>query len=193
VVQECAWSKDPQAEALGGAKVAKVVRDDDVGLARHGDLNDHLVVGILEQRPPKEENLLVHGNLADSVDQSFDMPGSLPAAEVTKQRRLVLGDERNRDRDLEKVAVDGINDLVRSTQSRSPGSDEYRGVEHDPHASTVSRTIPSSKASSSRPARLDGITDDTIVKSKLQQACTKRDRGTSLPFLKVYSFKTLSA
>jgi hypothetical protein len=58
VVQESAWSKDPQAETLGGTKVAKVVRYDEVGLARHSDLNDHL-----------------------------------PATKVTKQRRLVLGDE----------------------------------------------------------------------------------------------------
>jgi hypothetical protein len=145
VVQECAWSKNPQAEALGGSKVAKVVGDDGIGLARHSDLNDHLVVRILQERPPKEEDLLAYGNLADSIDESLDMLRSLPAAKVTKQRRLVLGDERNRDRNLEKVALDGINDLVRSTQPRSPGGYKHRGIKHDPHASTVSRTIPSAK------------------------------------------------
>jgi hypothetical protein len=145
MVQECAWSKDPQAEAPGGTKVAKVVRDDEVGLARYSDLNDHLVVRIPEERPPEEEDLLARGNLADSIDKSLDMLGSLPATKVTKLRRLILGDERNRDRDLEKVTLDGINDLVRSTQPRSPGGDEYRGVEHDPHVSTVSQTIPSKK------------------------------------------------
>lgn len=138
MVQERAWSKDPQAEALGGTKVAKVVRDDEVGLARHSDLDDHLVVRVLEEWPPKEEDLLVHGNLADSIDKSLDMLRSLPATKVTKERRLVLGDERDRDRDLKKIALDSINDLVRGTQPRPPSSDEYRGVEHDPHASTVS-------------------------------------------------------
>jgi len=145
VIQEGAWSKDPHAEALGGTKVAKVVRDDEVGLARHCDLDDHLVVRVRQERPPKEEYLLANGNLADSIDESLDMLRSLPATEVTKQRRLVLGDERNRDRDFEEVALNGVNDLVRSTQPRPPGSDEYRGVEHDAHAAMVSRMIPSTR------------------------------------------------
>jgi hypothetical protein len=36
---------------------------------------------------------------------------ALPATKLTKQRRLVLGDEGNRDCDLEKVVLDGIDDL----------------------------------------------------------------------------------
>jgi hypothetical protein len=79
VVQEGAWSQDPQAEAPGGTKVAKVVRDDEVGLARHGHLDNHLIVLVLEERPPKEEDLLAHRNLADSINKSLDMMGSLPA------------------------------------------------------------------------------------------------------------------
>ena len=145
MVQEGPWSKDPHAEALGGTKVAKVVRNDEVGLARHGDLDDHLVVRVRQERSPKKENLLVNGNLADSIDESLDMLRSLPATKVTKQRPLVLDDERNRDRDFEEVALNGVNDLVRSTQPRPPGSDEYRGVEHDAHAAMVSPMIPSTR------------------------------------------------
>jgi len=86
LVQEGAWSKDLQAEAFGGTKVAKVMRDDEVGLARHGNLDDHVVVRILEKRSPKEEDLLPHGNLADAIDKSLDVLRALPASKVTKQR-----------------------------------------------------------------------------------------------------------
>jgi hypothetical protein len=86
VVQEGAWSKDLQAEPFGGTKVAKVMRDDEVGLARDGDLDDHVVVRILQKRPPKEEDLLAHGNLADPIDESLDMLRALPASKVAEQR-----------------------------------------------------------------------------------------------------------
>jgi hypothetical protein len=77
VVQECAWSKDPQAEALGRTKVAKVVRDDEVGLARHGDLNDHLVVRILEEWPPEEEDCVfrsIRSPVPEGSDHRSDDP-----------------------------------------------------------------------------------------------------------------------
>jgi hypothetical protein len=138
VVQEVTRCKHPQAETLGGTKVAKVVRDEELRPARYRDLDDHVVIWILQERAPKEEDFLPNGNPANPIDEVLDVLSTLATSKVTKQRRLILGDERDRDGDLEKIALDGVNDLERRSQPGAPCRDEHRGIENDPHRRMVS-------------------------------------------------------
>ena len=104
MLEEGTWRKHPQSETLRGGEVTNIVRHDDLCLAGYGYLDDHVVVWVGQQGPPKEEDLLPHSNSAHLIDQILDVARPLPKRQVTKQGRLVLGDERNRNRHLEQLA-----------------------------------------------------------------------------------------
>ena len=93
------------------SKIPDVVRNDHARLTRDGHLDNHVIVGVGEQRTPKKVYLLPYCHGAQVVDESFHVARALSASEMPKQSRLVLSDERHRYRYLEQTASNTINNF----------------------------------------------------------------------------------
>jgi hypothetical protein len=103
-LEELAGSEDLNAEGCDCGKVADVVRDDGEAFCGDGELSHHVVVGISQERSPKEKDLLPVRERADAVDEVADVAWFEGSSDVAKQNIFVLEDQRNRDGWLE-VAV----------------------------------------------------------------------------------------
>lgn len=101
MAQEVGWRKEVNAEALDTGKVSEVVRNDSVCAAGDGQFGDHVVVGITEQRSPKEEDILLLSNEAQVIDHRPHVVGRLPPGVMAHQGGLVFDNQRNGDGDLE--------------------------------------------------------------------------------------------
>jgi hypothetical protein len=72
VAQEFRWRNGANAEPVDAGEVGQIVRDDRIGAAGDSQFSDHVVVGIPEQRPPEEEDLLLPGDEAKVVHDGRD-------------------------------------------------------------------------------------------------------------------------
>ena len=66
--------------------------DEEFGLSRNGELEDHVIAGVGEAGTPEVKDLLMMGLSAEVIDQVGHMLGSLPGGAVPKQDGFVFED-----------------------------------------------------------------------------------------------------
>jgi hypothetical protein len=112
--QELPWCHDSQPETLPAHEITDIVGDDGGASRGNRRLEDHVVLGVAEQRTPEEEDRLVMCDSAERIEHLGDI-GSLerPAADLAHEGILVLDHEGYRDRDVERAPLQLGNEPVR--------------------------------------------------------------------------------
>ena len=142
VKEKLSRCKHADSQCRGWNEVAQVVGDDGVCTTRHRQFHDHVVVGVVEQRAPQEEHVLLVSDQAEVVDERGHVARTLAGRHVPQERGFVLDHQRDGDRYLESIGTKQANELEGGPKSRPPCRDQDRRVEHDQHAGVVSRAIP---------------------------------------------------
>lgn len=119
------------------------MRHDRRALASDGEFEDELVCRVVQRRAPQEVNVLVTPRVTEVVDE----PRRLRYREtqflgMANQRRLVFERKRYRDRNLEPLLAEKLQNPKRRAASRPKRCDQNAAVENDEHSSIVSHTIP---------------------------------------------------
>ena len=125
-----------------------VVRHYCRAVSRHRCLQYHIILGILQMRPPKIKDFLKVRFRAKIIEKNSDIRQAQFGRASPGQSVLVLDQKRYRQHEFKSTSADLRNDAERRPAPAPHGGDHNIGVEHDSqtaHNGIIGDTTPPSK------------------------------------------------